>query len=147
MPMGNLGRALVPIIDPDTLCVTGWAFQVVGDIGGGSEFTTPLSVVHESGGRTLFTTIVGITDVSAKIIIPDDDATDVKQHVFIQTIVTTNNPASNYAEFSLVQGGTMTSNVVASSTYRFRLNADGSVDVQRTAGFDTGRAVIWAMWW
>lgn len=147
MARGNIGRAVVPIYDANN-CITGWAVQTVAEESGSSgEITSDLSVVHPSGGRTLFTTITGINDIAPKVIIPDDDATDVKQHVFIQTIVTTNNPASNYAEFSLVQGGTMTQNVIASSTYRFRLNADGSVDVIRTAGFDNGRAVIWAMWW
>lgn len=29
---GDLSKALVPIIDPVTNCVTGWAFQVVGDV-------------------------------------------------------------------------------------------------------------------
>lgn len=34
-------KALVPIIDPDTHCVTGWGFQVVGDVG---EIPEPLVV-------------------------------------------------------------------------------------------------------
>lgn len=150
MARGNFGRAVVPIIDPETNCVTGWALQVVGDgLGGGSEFTTDLSVIHEGGGRMLFTTLTPVTDIAIGTIVPDDpdDLVDVKQHIHIDAIVIVNGIASAYDSFDLVQGGTMTHDVVASSTWRFTLDANGSVTVQRVVGFDTGRVVVSAMWW
>lgn len=144
----GLEKAVVPIYDEQG-CVIAWALQVTGDLGGGSEFTTDLVVLHESGGRMKFTTLTPVTSVAIGTIVADDpdDLVDVKQHIHLEVIVIVNGVASAFDEFDLVQGGTMTHDVVASSTFRFTLDANGAVTVARTAGFDTGRVVVSAMWW
>jgi hypothetical protein len=42
--------------------------------------------------------------------------------------------------------GTESSRVVGTSTYALRVNADGSIDVRRTAGASAGKVALLLIW-
>jgi hypothetical protein len=99
---------------------------------------------HTGTGGFLQTTLTGI-DTTAQIFIPDVVG-DVTQYVRLDALIS-NGTARAFLGFGLQHGGAVTQNLVAGSeTFQFRLNADGSVDVRRTAGALNGTAIFRAMW-
>ena len=115
-----------------------------GDVGIGTE--APQARLHtwDGTGGFLFgsRTAIGTT---AQTIIPDGTG-DVTRVVRIEAFAS-NGTATAYGAFTLTQGGTMSQNLLAGSdTYQVRLNADGSLDVRRTAGTNAGTLIVRAMW-
>lgn len=100
--------------------------------------------VHDGEGGFLFAskTAIGAT---AQVIVPNG-AGDVTALVRIEAIVG-NGSSTAFLAFSLDAGGVTTQNAtLGGDTYQFRLNADGSVDIRRTAGSSAGKVTLRAMW-
>lgn len=117
----------------------------VGISAGGNTFAPqgPLHV-HDGTGGFLVVSKSGITG-TAKTLIPDGSG-DVTKLVRLSAI-THNGTTVNYTAFSLDIGGTTTQNVtISSDTYQYRLNANGSLDVRRTAGSNNGTCHVTAQW-
>jgi hypothetical protein len=99
---------------------------------------------HDGTGGFLHVSKTGIGTTAVVLIA--NGAGDVTAALRGEALVR-NGTSSVYSAFTLTLGGTTTQNVtLGSDTYQFRLNADGSFDVRRTAGSNTGTAVVRAMW-
>lgn len=83
--------------------------------------------------------------VTARVLIAAG-AGSVAELVRVEAIVS-NGSARAFAVATLQHGGTTTQNATTGSdTWQFRLNANGSVDVRRTAGSGTATVIVRAMW-
>jgi hypothetical protein len=113
-----------------------------GNVGIGT--TAPQGHLHLwdgiGGHLNLSRTAIG---AAAQILLPAGTVTALAR---LDAIVS-NGSVRGYVGFSLVVGGTTSQNLVTGSdTWQFRLNANGSVDVRRTAGSGSATAYVRAMW-
>lgn len=100
--------------------------------------------VHDGDGGDLFVSKSAIA-TTAVTLIPNGTG-DVTGMIHIDAIVG-NGSARTWVTCTLELGGTTTQNVtLGSDTYQFRLNADGSLDVRRTAGSNAGKVTLRALW-
>lgn len=100
--------------------------------------------IHDGEGGSLFVSKTGIGATAQTLIA--NGAGDVTSLVRLEAIVG-NGVSRLFTAFTLEQGGVTTQNVtLGGDTYQFRLNADGSLDVRRTAGSNAGRVTVQALW-
>ena len=87
-------------------------------------------------------TAIGAT---AQTLIPSGAGT-VSRSVRSEAIISSGTTAT-YSAATLTLGGSVTQNVtVGSDIYQVRLNSDGSLDIRRTSGSNTGNAIVRALW-
>lgn len=116
-----------------------------GDIGFGTSAPAGRLHVHDGTGGWLHVTKTDITG-TAQVLVANAVG-DVANYARVDTILS-DGTARSYQSFSLEQGGAMTQTFTLGSTnYQFRLNADGSLDVRRTAGAANGTAICRIMWY
>ena len=115
-----------------------------GNVGVGTNAPQGLLHLWDGLGGQVNLSRTGI-NATAQTIIPAG-AGSVTALVRIDAIVN-NGTARTFIGFSLTVGGTTTQNAsTGSDTWQFRLNANGSVDVRRTAGTGTANVCVRAMW-
>ncbi len=99
--------------------------------------------VHDGSGGLLFATRSGI-NATAQTIVPNG-AGDVTTLARVEALVS-NGSAALYAAFTLDAAAPVYTVAVGSDGYQFRRNADGSLDVRRTAGTNAGTAALRLLW-
>lgn len=145
----GIERAIIPVYGEDG-CVEGWALQVVGDLGIPENLSAETlalsdSFIQSSEDGGFMTLSIPAIEAVPIVIIPDSPS-DVK-HVMRGELVISNGTASTFLGFTLTQGGIVTQNMTAGSeTIQVKLNANGSVEVVRTAGTLPVKASVRIMW-
>ncbi len=124
--------------------IEGITVNGVGDVGVGTE--APQGRLHVwtgNGGALICSrTAIGAT---AQTLIPSGAGT-VSRSVRSEAIISSGTTAT-YSAATLTLGGSVTQNVtVGSDIYQVRLNSDGSLDIRRTSGSNTGNAIVRALW-
>jgi hypothetical protein len=97
----------------------------------------------EGGGYKTFAVKTGI-DGTAQTIVANGSG-DVTQVLMAWGIVSDGTNRHSYDGTPLLPG-TESSRVVGTSTYALRVNADGSIDVRRTAGASAGKVALLLIW-
>jgi hypothetical protein len=117
---------------------------LVGICGPGAPFA-PQGVlhVHDGTGGFLWATRAGI-GAAAQLLVPNG-AGDATLMARMEALVS-NGSQGAFAAFTLDAVTPAYTVAVGSDGYQFRRNADGSLDVRRTAGSSAGTAVVRALW-
>jgi hypothetical protein len=117
---------------------------LVGIWGPGAAFA-PQGVlhVHDGVGGFLCATRTAI-GAAAQVLLPNG-AGDVALLARVEALVSNGSQAA-FAAFTLDAAAPTYSVAVGADAYQFRRNADGSLDVRRTAGSSAGTALVRALW-